>query len=91
MNKFFSSKIFIAIIAFIVGGLVGWFLWYVVYPNLHVSGSKVWTGTSSKINPSSHNSGYYSSGTKNSSGSSTPSYTVPSSNNSSSGSNSSYY
>ena len=49
MNKFLSSKLFIAIIAFIVGVIVGWFLWYLVYPNLHTSGSQVWTGS---INPS---------------------------------------
>ncbi len=49
MNKFLSSKLFVAIIAFVVGIVVGWFLWYLVYPNLHTSGSQVWTGN---LNPS---------------------------------------
>lgn len=85
MSDFFTSKIFIALIAFIVGGLVGWFLWYVVYPNLHVSGSQVWTGTINPTNSSSKNSSYYTPKTK-----STPSYTSPKTKSSSS-SNSSYY
>ena len=52
MNKFLSSKIFLVIVAFVIGILVGWYAWFVVFPNLHVQGSTVWTGT---VNHSSTN------------------------------------
>jgi hypothetical protein len=47
MKNILSSKIFIVVLAFIVGVAVGWFLWYLVYPNLHTKGRQVWTGTGS--------------------------------------------
>lgn len=32
MKQFFRSKIFTAILFFVIGALVGWSLWYVIYP-----------------------------------------------------------
>ena len=62
--KFLSSKIFLIIVSFVIGVVVGWFLWYLVYPNLHVKGSQVWTGSlNNTTKPSKTNT--------------TPSYTTP--------------
>ncbi len=60
MKNIMSSKIFIAIVSLIIGIILGWFLWYIVYPNLHTSGSQVWTGSSIRpVNGSTtHNSTY---------------------------------
>ena len=66
MTKLVSSKIFLVIVALIVGGVAGWFAWYLVYPNLHVSGSVVWTGSSvlgTSSSSSKNNSSYITSPT----------------------------
>ncbi len=92
VTKILSSKIFLVVVSLIIGGVVGWFSWYLVYPNLHVSGSQVWTGSvapaTGKVSTTGYSSGSSSVNTK-SSGS--PSSSTPKSTPSSSSSSSYSY
>jgi capsular polysaccharide biosynthesis protein len=73
--KFLSSKIFLILISFLIGVVVGWFLWFLVYPNLHVSGSQVWTGSSNNSSNSNKTNATptYNNGSYNTPSSNTPS------------------
>ncbi|MHB8362099.1 MAG: hypothetical protein ACYDBX_00560 [Patescibacteria group bacterium] len=99
VTKIVSSKIFLVVISLIIGGVIGWFAWYLVYPNLHVSGSQVWTGSvapatgkapttgyssgSSSVNTKSSGSSYSTTPSSTPSSSTTPSSTPSSSSSSS--------
>ncbi len=92
MSKIISSKTFLIVVSLIVGGVIGWFSWYLVYPNLHVSGSEVWTGsvapsTGGKAPTTGYSSGSSSINTKSGSSSYSPTASVPSAPKSSSSSN----